>query len=197
MGTFLKAEKLSKYDLGNKRLQFKSDPWVFIYPSDKIKVYRTNENLWRQEYEPSEYILDVLNEKISIPIALDKIKDEIELSKSLLLLEKDWDSEGAVKIDINIFLSSIKFLVEYSNYIYRNRGLVIASPEINPCINGTIDLSWRTSKVRLLINIRFSELKAMSAYYYGDFYNNMSPIKGSISVNEFSEFLAIWMKNLA
>ena len=128
---------------------------------------------------------------------MDKIKDESELSKSLLLLEKDWDSEGAVKIDINIFLSSIKFLVEYSNYIYRNRGLVIASPEINPCINGTIDLSWRTSKVRLLINIRFSELKAMSAYYYGDFYNNMSPIKGSISVNEFSEFLAIWMKNLA
>jgi hypothetical protein len=87
-------------------------------------------------------------------------------------------------------------LREYVLFILANYNRDIQLPEINPCSNGSIDLEWHTSSNgRLLINIR-KDVNGDSyiAYYYGDKYDNKMQVKGSIPVNEFSEYLAVWMK---
>jgi hypothetical protein len=145
--------------------------------------------------EPSEFVLDILGEHLEIPTRLEEIKSEIENSKRILNFEDDWNNDGACKIDTKIYLHAIKFLIEYSKYL-KKLGFIISSPDIDPCPDGTIDLSWNTDKARLLINFRIVD-EDILGYFYGDLLNNISPIKGSFKVNEFCDYLAIWMKVLS
>jgi hypothetical protein len=140
--------------------------------------------------------IDLDGQAFIMPFALKHIADEIEESKFIKQLDVNWDGENAKKIGLNIWASAVKFLIEYSTYIYKELNIIIEAPEINPCKDDSIDLSWRANKSRLLINIRLTEQKII-AYYYGDNYNNNDPIKGSVSTETISEFLAVWMKSLA
>ena len=127
------------------------------------------------------------------------VKSEIEkvIEEALYIksLPDNWDEEGAQKISEEIFTSTAAFLRYCSNYLYIGAGIILPAPEINPCKDGSIDLSWRTGTARLLINIRMQE-GALYAFFYGDRYNNKMPIKGNFPLSEFSESLAAWMKYL-
>ena len=132
-----------------------------------------------------------------IPVELESLNKEIVRSQYILDLEnnEDWNEYGNHIISPELYKTTIDFLVNQCVYIFRQFGIVIQPPEINPCPNGTIDLSWRTEKSRLLINVKSSP-KGYLAYYYGDYYNNDSPIKGYVFVNKVSAFLAVWMRDL-
>lgn len=140
--------------------------------------------------------VDLDGQIFTVPFTLKHIADEIEASNFIKKLEVNWDGENAKKIGPNIWTAAIKFLIEYSIYISKALNTIIQAPEINPCKDDSIDLSWRSIKSRLLINIRLVNGKFI-AYYYGDNYNNNDPIKGSVSTETISEFLAVWMKSLA
>jgi hypothetical protein len=107
----------------------------------------------------------------------------------------NWDEEGAKPITDIVFSSTKFFLRQYDAYLFLNFQLHLPIVEINPCANGSIDLSWRTDGARMLINIRLHNEHPM-AFFYGDRYNNRSTIKGNTLVYEFSESLATWMKQL-
>ncbi|MBV9576521.1 MAG: hypothetical protein JO149_07845, partial [Gammaproteobacteria bacterium] len=138
--------------------------------------------------------ININGNAISLPAQFIQIATEIERSKYILNLKENWDEDGASKISEAVWLRSISFLLKYSLFIYKNFGPVIVQPEINPCRNGSIDLSWKTSKARLLVNI--TEEENNKAFYYGDLYNEENPIKGFVSIDEVGEHLATWMKNL-
>jgi hypothetical protein len=76
-----------------------------------------------------------------------------------------WDGENALPITNEIDTKAIDFIK--ANCV--NHML----PDINPCCDNTIDLSWRTENVRLLINIASDKIS-----YYGDLYNDVDQIKG-------------------
>lgn len=119
----------------------------------------------------------------------------IDDAKEILNLEDDWNGEGAEQISPEIFDVASNFLRRYDSYLKETFKIDLLVPEINPCPNGTIDLSWRSPSARLLVNIKFIEGQYY-AYFYGDRYNNKSPLKGNTQTEELSEGLAILMKSL-
>ncbi|MEJ7684666.1 MAG: hypothetical protein WKG06_43825 [Segetibacter sp.] len=123
------------------------------------------------------------------------LEEVINEAKYIPLLEYNWDEEGAIPIPQDLFDVTIHFLKHYYLFLLDSIGVNIALPEINPCRDGTIDLSWRTKNARLLINVRSGPDDYM-AYFYGDLYNNKMPLKGNFCISKFSEPLAFWMKYL-
>lgn len=144
----------------------------------------------------SDIRIDLLEETISVPSNLRNIANAIEQSKYILELEKGWDEENAMRIDSNLWTKAVKFLCSYAQYISNNFERVLETPEINPCKDGSIDLSWRTTSSRMLINIRQTG-KDTLAYYYSDLYNNIQPNKGWVKLEPIDPSLSIWMKNVS
>lgn len=128
------------------------------------------------------------------PNGFKHIYEEIDSSKDILRLDNDWDGFGAPEIPGSVYSSSISFLKKYIDFIFENTGIVVDAPEINPGKNENIFLSWRTKNARLAISIEYKEGELI-ANYYGDI-KNKQPIKGYVSVDGISEYLAYWMKNL-
>jgi len=126
---------------------------------------------------------------------LKHISSEIETSKYILELEESWDDEGALSVPQFVWERGISFLLNYSIWINKNHETVIDTPEINPCKDGSVDLVWRNTNARFLIN--FKNQKEIAGTYYGDEYNNKNRIKNAVdNVNQIDEVLAIWMKKL-
>ena len=110
-------------------------------------------------------------------------------------LDEGWDDNEDSPIHEEVWNGAIQFLIRYASYLNDHFGIVIDPPEVNPVSNGTVDLSWRTSNARMLINIR-KESEELLAYFYGDLYKNKYPIKGIVPITDIQEYLALWMKNL-
>jgi hypothetical protein len=138
--------------------------------------------------------VDIAGEVLLVSDELSRVVAEIEESRSILDLQEGWDDNRARKISSEIWTTSAKFLLRYAEFVKKNLETIIEPPEINPCINGSIDLSWRTKGARLLINIR-REGNDLLAFYYGDKYNKEA-IKGAVSTIGVESHLGIWMKNL-
>ncbi|PWV51903.1 ANTAR domain-containing protein [Chitinophaga sp. S165] len=117
----------------------------------------------------------------------------IEQSKHILMLREGWDEEDALPIDEIIWENATSFLKAYVGYFDQIYLTALELPEINPVRDGSIDLEWRTSKGRLLIN--FNHRNLQKASFYGDRYANEDRIKGDISIKGVEEHLALWMKN--
>ena len=127
---------------------------------------------------------------------LTDIIEEIKHSEYIPSLKEGWDEENAQIIKKDIYDSSIYFLVEYSNYISSHLSTDISKPEINPCADGSIDLSWRSKNARLLINIS-SKRNQILAYYYGDLNKNQHPISGILNPNDPNIDISVakWMED--
>ena len=133
---------------------------------------------------------------ISLPLKLAHISIAIDESKGILELPEDWDGFGAENIVKETWENMANFLANYTIYILNNFSIIIQSPEINPCTNGSIDLVWHTKNARLLINVK-KRGSTTYASYYGDLLNNEQFIKNTIPSPVIIEYLAFWMKNLA
>lgn len=128
------------------------------------------------------------------PKELKQVAEEIECSKSILELTDNWNDEGAIAVPEEILMRAIKLLVNYSKWIFENLHFPIEAPIITPLPDGSLDLKWKTSIARLLVNVKNSD--KMEAHYYGDLFNNKNSVKGNINTNDIQEFFAYWMANL-
>lgn len=147
---------------------------------------------WEIYYPKKEINIKILDKQFIIPRELEKIKDEIEYSNQILALTENWDNEGAKPIDRDVYIEAIGLLIKSSTHIHNQVFKVIDVPEINPCPDGSVDLSWITRRARLLINVRKTE-SGILAYFYGDLKNNVRPFKGSASL-DCLDHLEGWMR---
>lgn len=157
---------------------------------------RANAPLYRFQHYPALIPLqqDLKGNKIMTENSYNSKVDElIGQSRYILTLEEGWDEGDALPIDKTIWENATSFLRAYVTYISQQYGMGIELPEINPLRDGSIDLEWRTSRARLLIN--FNNRNPQKASFYGDRYANVDRIKGNIDVKEVEAHLAIWMKN--
>ncbi|MEX0686748.1 MAG: hypothetical protein WD267_04050 [Balneolales bacterium] len=137
------------------------------------------------------YSLDKLKEKFS----LNHIYDEITHSHDLLDLQEDWDEQGALAIDKDVYQASIDFLLMYAKYLLAEKQILLEAPEINPTRSGTVDIFWSTDHARMLINIR-RKGDEMVAYFYGDLKDDEEGVKGNVSAKKITKYLASWMESL-
>jgi len=141
------------------------------------------------------YVLEVGGIKKLVPLELESLNQIIIKSKNLSDLPEDWDTFGALQINVKTWEKMSHFLIDYSLYVFNNYNATIQMPAINPCPNGSIDLVWRTKKVRLLVNIKPYNSKIIGSYY-GDLFENKQAIKHIIETDAIVEHFAFWMKNL-
>ena len=137
-------------------------------------------------------IIEKLHTKLNVPKGLESLMQEIKASKDILNLSENWDENGALPISPLIYETATCFLQNYAFFVYKKYKALIEIPSINPVKNGSIDLEWHTRTVQLLVNIRDTQ----NAYFYGDHYNNINSIKGSVSVQAVEPFFAAWMLKL-
>ncbi len=135
-------------------------------------------------------------QRYSVPKELGAIAEAIDNSKSLLSLQAGWNEEDALPVDREVWLHATGFLMRYALRVFNLFSVSVDAPDINPCPNGSIDLSWRTKSARMLINVR-REKGEMLAFFYGDLYHDKMPIKGNVPADTVEDHLACWMKNLA
>lgn len=123
------------------------------------------------------------------------INAEILSFLNMLSTQKpNWDDDGAKVTNIVNASCSIFFLNRIAEEVYNRYELIICAPKINPCRDGSVDISFRHNKVRMLFNVR---QKNYSTYisYYGDIAGQL-PIKNIIEISDNCEELYVWMKNL-
>lgn len=128
---------------------------------------------------------------------LKEIAEEIEFSEELLDYDENFDYEKTLPVTKELYFIAINFLINYSEFIFKNLGIIIQAPEINAGRNGNIYLAWKTNNARLAISIENNNNSEVIANYYGDLGSDREPIKGNVTVSKISEYLAYWMKCLA
>jgi len=107
---------------------------------------------------------------VELPTELGEIAQAIEESKYLLELSDNFAEEGAKAC----WERAVRFLVEYSEWVFQSFHYVIDRPKIY----GSIDMLWRTDHYRWLIN--FPEEYTQPASFYGDDFK-LDQIKGTFN----------------
>ena len=103
-----------------------------------------------------------------IPKPLKSVYEAIEKSKYILDLKENWDDEGAIGYDFDVWRKAVLFISKLSTKIYKSYGQVIKTPKIYHGPKGSIDIYWENESFNLLINIP----KVGLGTFYGDNYKN-------------------------
>ena len=166
-------------------------PLEYLYTSpDRDKAFLSQSNIFNLTRVQTEKYLSIerVKERIrnvdyvfsgilirSIPENLSYLIPTIEKSKSILLLEDDWDDEGSTKYDEYTWVESIKFLLDYASTLYQDFNIEIDIPKIYNGPRGSIDILWETSTYLFLININKN---GEDAVFYADNNAKSHRIKG-------------------
>jgi hypothetical protein len=100
----------------------------------------------------------------------------IEKSRQILTLPPDWDDEGAQPISEATWRKATGWLREFAKTLLSKHSTALPAPKISPCADGSIDLLWRTEKLKLLVNIQPSD--EPDSDFYGETTDGLK-IKGT------------------
>lgn len=127
------------------------------------------------------------------PTSIENVIKEIRNSVSILELTENWDDAGAAIVNSETWEKAVLFLFNYALHIYTQSELknILIEPDIAAVNDGSIDLTWRTEKARLLVNIKPQSLERAS--YYTDLYSDKDFSKRSVSTDLINEGFAGWL----
>jgi len=168
----------------NKFIHAPDNPWTkcIVTKLDNSLIYQ------RKATSEKEKLVEIIsgnsNERLSIsnnlhlkfggkvigyiPKLLISIYEEIEKSKYILELKENWNDDGGVGYDFEVWKKAILFISKLSTRIYKSYGQIIRAPKIYHGPNGSIDVFWENESFNLLINIPKNGLGT----FYGDNYGN-------------------------
>jgi hypothetical protein len=133
-----------------------------------------------------------------IPDYLAELKERIERSKKILSYKYNWDDNGALTINPQVFQRAVTFLESYSERIYDVCKKVLIPPDIAPVNDGSVDLEWNFDTSSFLIN--FKNSKEPIAFYYGEFKDNDNVIfdtNGQINPTAVNDKFASYLSYLS
>lgn len=82
------------------------------------------------------------------------IEKAIDESAALLQLPAGWDDEGAIPIAQATWENAVTLLRGLAHALHQKTGEVLPVPAIGPCADGSIELFWKTSSFKLLVNMK-------------------------------------------
>lgn len=143
----------------------------------------------------SDYTFEVNGKSYTVPVGLKYIAQHIEEARIILEYEDDWDDEGAMATDLDTFEKAVKFMVDYSLFVYNNYAVILKEPYIDILRDGSVSVHWEASRNTQMLII-FKKEKNELAYFYAEQGERRIPFKSAIIPGEpVDETLAAWMKN--
>jgi hypothetical protein len=106
---------------------------------------------------------------VVLPSELVFLYKTMDKSQYILQLEDDWDDEGGEKYEDQTWVNAMAFLSRYAQNLFNDFNIIINSPKIYHGSKGSIDILWKPSAYRLVINIPKDSNKAM---FYADDYKD-------------------------
>ena len=88
-----------------------------------------------------------------LPKEFKNLLTTIKEAEQILSLEPNWDQNNGEIVTSDTFISTIKFLFDYSTTVYRTYGMIIDIPKIYPSLKGSIDIDWEEKNYGLLVNV--------------------------------------------
>ncbi len=150
--------------------------------------------LYRSHAVPTQIALNIGERWFYLNSKLRHLYDVILDSRKILDLKEDWDQDGAIAVNKEIYFRAIETLIAYSNNVLNVHNIAINAPHISVAADGSIDLDWKTPTSELLLTILNTE--DFSLHYYGDDGNNNTVIKGTLNESRINEDLSYWMRKL-
>ena len=97
----------------------------------------------------------------------------------MLEFEDNWDEEGSISYSRDTWTAATRFVVKLYNWAKTSHNTQIPAPKIYHGPDGSIDILWKNTRARLLVNI---PPNTDIATYYGDDYET----KRIVIVDEFN-----------
>jgi hypothetical protein len=95
------------------------------------------------------------NYSVELPAELKNIADEIKNAVSFLKNVEDWDTDEEGELyTFSKLQKAANFLVDYALWVLGEHDLVIATPNIYPGPDGSVDILWKNEEFKLLINVQ-------------------------------------------
>ncbi len=155
-----------------------SKKFIFLSQQSSDSEWRTDLNL-DNVITYKNITIEISPEKtLTLPAKLYKLAESIQNSKYILDLEDDFDDEGSPRYDFETWKRAVDFLVNSAKWALDKNNVVIDSPKIYHGPDGSIDILWKNSDYKLLIN--FPKGNDTPATFYGDDYNT-NKIEGTFN----------------
>lgn len=134
------------------------EPACRPYSAKPLRMWERSEGKAFEEWivresKPTDW-LSVQRTKPPLTVALPSIDEAIEKSRRILELPVNWDDEGAKPISEATWRRATEFLRRLASALRYCHSVSLLAPRISPCADGSIDLLWRATKLKLLINIQ-------------------------------------------
>jgi len=118
------------------------------------------------------------------------IEDSIEVSKTILQIDENWDGEGSRKYAESTWKRAIRFVQDSAiPFIIRHRKQ-IQPPKISAGPDASIDVRWTSEKRTLLIN--FPEDENTPPDFFGHD-KGQDVIKGTLDLASQNHWLLLWL----
>lgn len=134
---------------------------------------RTNANEW-QVVSKSPLVVESNNTSNDLDSAIDN-------SRVMLLLEADWDENGAVPIAEQTWTCAVNLLRRSTLAVLQQHAKMLPIPTITACTDGSIDLFWNYPSYRILLNVR--PLDMGDSELYGEQTNGSFKMKVTFNPN--------------
>jgi hypothetical protein len=121
----------------------------------------------------------------------DALRAEVERSRSILLLENDWDGEGSIGYAENTWLRATRFLECGASALAERCEVDLPVPRIGPGPEGSIDLHWHWPGRELLVNVPPTEDEPIT--FYGDDGAGVAAIRGEVAKCSSNLWLMEWL----
>jgi len=112
---------------------------------------------------------------------------EIEHATRLMLRQRDAEDEVYNQETLD---RAIAFLKRHVSYVWESRATTAPLPAIGPGPAKSVDLYWKQSSWKLLVNIPAD--KDSEATFYGDDYGK-NKTEGSLDANSISKTIVSWL----
>ncbi len=199
------AGNVQRYKTKSKK-EWATDAWKYfntssIYKSDTSKFSKNiPKSRFNTCFDPHLKIIEriqnvqiqISDNHFSLPISLNHIAKSIINSQAIMLLENDWDDDGADATNLNTYLKAVSFVVSYSKFIFESLKVVIDYPDIDILRDGSVSVFWETHKATFLIIFKKNDNRY--SYFFGNNKVDGIPFKYAIdNQGKIDEITAKWM----
>lgn len=131
----------------------------------KLPAYIRNSIFPTENYIPYEQAESIISKDENPELLLE---EAIEKSKYIYGLEDDWDENNSPGYTYENWEKAIVFLLSFSKWIRINLLKYMQVPKIYQGPNGSIDILWEDTEVKIFFNIDGHNSKGTFYSYYGD-----------------------------